>query len=320
MNDMQIDVFNGDADGICALIQLRLAKPLESRLITGAKRDICLLDKVTAQAGDRVTVLDISLAKNIIGVKRLLTRGVFVFYVDHHQHGTIPTHPHLHALIDTDANVCTSLLVDNYLMGKYRQWAITAAFGDNLHHSAQQAAASLSLSQQQLQQLKTLGTCINYNSYGDINDLHFAPDLLYRKLLPYVSPFDFIADNAQIYQQLLASYDEDMAAATRITAEYQTAKIAVFLLPDSAWARRVGGVFNNALAYNNPNRAHAVVSFNRQKSYQISVRAPLNNKTGADKLCTLFPTGGGRIAAAGINHLPVTKLPAFIAAFALAYP
>jgi len=35
-----IDVFNGDADGICALHQLRLAEPVESTLVTGVKRDI----------------------------------------------------------------------------------------------------------------------------------------------------------------------------------------------------------------------------------------------------------------------------------------
>ena len=34
------DVFNGDADGICALIQLRLAEPRDTTLITGVKRDI----------------------------------------------------------------------------------------------------------------------------------------------------------------------------------------------------------------------------------------------------------------------------------------
>ena len=40
------DVFNGDADGICALQQLRLNDPIESKLITGVKRDIQLLDHV----------------------------------------------------------------------------------------------------------------------------------------------------------------------------------------------------------------------------------------------------------------------------------
>jgi hypothetical protein len=32
------DVFNGDADGICALHQLRLADPLDSILVTGLNR------------------------------------------------------------------------------------------------------------------------------------------------------------------------------------------------------------------------------------------------------------------------------------------
>jgi len=32
------DVFNGDADGICALHQLRLAEPREATLVTGVKR------------------------------------------------------------------------------------------------------------------------------------------------------------------------------------------------------------------------------------------------------------------------------------------
>ena len=39
---MHIDVFNGDADGICALIQLRLVSPMAAHLVTGVKRvSIC---------------------------------------------------------------------------------------------------------------------------------------------------------------------------------------------------------------------------------------------------------------------------------------
>jgi hypothetical protein len=47
------DAFNGDADGICALHQLRLADPQEAILVTGVKRDIALLKKIDARAGDR---------------------------------------------------------------------------------------------------------------------------------------------------------------------------------------------------------------------------------------------------------------------------
>ena len=45
---MHYDVFNGDADGICALLQLRLEEPLVSTRITGIKRDIALLERVHA--------------------------------------------------------------------------------------------------------------------------------------------------------------------------------------------------------------------------------------------------------------------------------
>ena len=53
------DVFNGDADGICALTQLRNADPRDTRLVTGVKRDIELVARVEAVAGDVVTVLDV---------------------------------------------------------------------------------------------------------------------------------------------------------------------------------------------------------------------------------------------------------------------
>ena len=57
------DVFNGDADGLCALQQIRLAEPADSTLVTGVKRDIALLLRVEAGEGDRVTVLDVSLER-----------------------------------------------------------------------------------------------------------------------------------------------------------------------------------------------------------------------------------------------------------------
>ena len=87
-----IDVFNGDADGICALVQLRLAEPRESELVTGIKRDINLLKNVQADVGDNLTVLDISMEKNAIDLMRLLDAGANVFYADHHQPGEIPQH------------------------------------------------------------------------------------------------------------------------------------------------------------------------------------------------------------------------------------
>ena len=53
------DVFNGDADGICALIQLRLAEPAETTLITGVKRDIALARQLPTTEPVNATILDI---------------------------------------------------------------------------------------------------------------------------------------------------------------------------------------------------------------------------------------------------------------------
>ena len=313
---MDYDVFNGDADGICALLQLRLAEPRQTTLITGVKRDIGLLKQVDGQQGDSVTVLDVSMEKNQPALLDLLDKQVDVFYVDHHQPGEIPVHPRLKALIDTDANVCTSLLVDRYLNHRFSAWAVAAAFGDNLEQSALCAARPLSLSAGQLQQLRQLGVCINYNAYGEsINDLHFAPDELFRLLYGYQSPFDFISDKAEVFQALIDGYAADMERAFSVEPEYQTDKVALFILPNEKWARRVSGVWSNELANQSPDRANAVLTHNKRDGFLVSVRAPLNNKTGADELCGGFPEGGGRKAAAGINHLAPERLPDFIDAF-----
>ena len=84
------DVFNGDADGLCALTQLRNNQPLASTLITGVKRDIQLLQQVNAQAGDKITVLDVSMDKNKAALLDVLALGAEVFYCDHHATGDMP--------------------------------------------------------------------------------------------------------------------------------------------------------------------------------------------------------------------------------------
>ncbi|VAX08972.1 FIG00454610: hypothetical protein [hydrothermal vent metagenome] len=314
------DVFNGDADGICALLQLRLAKPLDATLVTGVKRDIKLLDKVNVQTGDEVTVLDVSLEKNCASLKRVLAQGGKVFYVDHHMAGDIPDHPGLTTLIDTDPNICTSLLVDQHLDGQFRAWAVTAAFGDNMNKSAEQAAKVLSISSEELEKLKILGICINYNGYGScIEDLHFAPDLLYRELLSYNSPFEFMTDSQSAYKQLHDGYFDDLSQAELVDAEYENEQVAVIVLPDETWSRRISGVYGNKLANQHPGRAHAILSYHKDGGYVVSVRAPLHNKVGADELCNEFPSGGGRKGAAGINHLPVEQLKYFVERLSIRY-
>jgi len=312
---LQYDVFNGDADGICALHQLRLADPAESELVTGPKRDISLLKRVNAQAGDRVTVLDIALSKNRDALDRLLAAGAQVRYFDHHHPGDIPAHPNFEPHIDTDANVCTSLLVNQYLQGRQLAWAVTAAYGDNLADAARRAAAPLNLSADRLVQLQSLGECLNYNGYGDtLGDLFFDPADLYRQLRPFADPFAFIAESPA-YQTLKAGYREDMARAVAVDATEARDAGRIYMLPAEKWARRISGVFGNQLAVESPAQAHAVLTAKPEGGYLVSVRSPLVARSGADELCSQFDSGGGRKGAAGINHLPESELGRFIALF-----
>ena len=99
----------------------------------------------------------------------------------------------------------------------------------------------------------------------------------------------------------------------------QSDRIAVFILPDEPWARRVSGVFSNDLATGYPGRAHAVLTEKANGNYLVSVRAPLSDKRGAAELCMQFPTGGGRAAAAGINDLERGSLETFVDRFAESY-
>lgn len=312
-----IDVFNGDADGICALTQLRLAQPRQARLITGVKRDIELLENLQAGAGDQVTVLDVSLDKNRKDVSRLLDAGAEVFYVDHHFAGEIPQSERLTTIINEAPDVCTSLLVNGHLKNRYLAWAVVGAFGDNLKKSAETMARHLDLDEPKLRQLEDLGTYLNYNGYGErIEDLHFAPDELYRLVSQHESPFGFINEAREHFGKLADGYRTDMGKAESTQPHSaSSAHAAVLILPNEAWARRVSGVYSNDLTNLFPDRAHAVLTEKSNGGYLVSVRAPLNRKKGADELCRKFSTGGGRAAAAGINDLPAAQFTAFAEAF-----
>ncbi len=313
------DIFNGDADGICALHQLRLHTPRESQLITGVKRDIALLARVRAGMGDHLTVLDISLEKNQQDLRRLLDAGAKVEYFDHHFAGDIPKSDQLRACIDPSAEVCTSLLVNHHLQGAHLPWAVVGAFGDNLHAQARQAAAPLALSDDELQALARLGERINYNAYGvTLDDLWITPQELYRQIQPFPDPFDFMRE-APAFATLDEGYREDMQKSETLDILLDTPHAVAFLLPDAPWARRVSGVLGNQLARRHPQRAHALITTLPDDIYRISVRAPLSHREHADTLCMRFPTGGGRKAAAGINALPSNKLEDFLHAFETCY-
>lgn len=315
-----VDVFNGDADGICALLQLRNADPVDSELITGVKRDIALADRITANAGDKVTILDVSLDKNRSGLEQVLNSGAEVLYIDHHFAGDIPEHKNLTTKINTASDVCTALLVNGLLKGQFAEWAVVGAFGDNLRQSAQVLAKSLDITEPEIEALENLGIYLNYNGYGaSLEDLHFHPAELFQKLLPYASPREFMRDAKDVFEHLQTGYHNDMTAAAKLPPVNADKVSAVYILPNERWARRVSGVYSNDLANDHPDRAHAVLTVKQNGNYLVSIRAPLNNKQGADEFCRQFATGGGRAAAAGINDLPAENLQSFTAQFSQFY-
>ncbi len=312
-------VFNGDADGLCALQQLRLTGERsgagQETLVTGVKRDIALLGRVEARPGDECTVLDISLDVNRAGLLALLEKDVSIRYFDHHFAGDIPQHPKLEAHIDLSPNVCTSILVDRYLNGRFRSWAVAAAFGDSLADEGRALARAAALPDAKTERLKELGIAINYNAYGEtIADLHVPPVDLADEMIKYPDPLAF-ADASAAFRKLSDGYRADMAEAQRLEPLRQTPGAIVFLLPDLPWARRASGTLANDLAKAHAGSAVAIVSHKTDGGYLVSVRVPRESAISAEAFCRKFPTGGGRRTAAGINNLPAETFNDFVAAF-----
>ena len=307
------DIFNGDADGLCALQQLRLETPLAATLVTGTKRDIALLDRVDAGRGDRLTVLDVSMKANAAGLRRALAAGASVRWFDHHEAGDVPVDARLEAHLDFASGICTSLIVDRHLAGRFRGWAVAGAFGDNLADSARAAAEERGFDAQEIEILKCVGECLNYNAYGEhVEELTFHPAELHRRLAPFRDPLEFARRDDAI-AILDEARQRDLAQAIAVEPALDSPAATAFILPDAAWSRRVSGTMANQLATVYPSRATAVLTPS-QGTYTVSLRAPRNHPRGAELLARAFG-GGGRAAAAGINGLPEGDVARFLDAF-----
>ncbi len=315
----RIYAFNGDADGLCALEQLRLAgSQAEERLavlVTGVKRDIALLERVRGSRDDVGTVLDVSLDVNRAGLLALLEAGLTVRYFDHHFAGEVPGRKGLEAHIDPSPSVCTSILVDRYLDGRFRPWAAVGAFGDSLREEGLALARVAGLTEDAAARLEQLGLAINYNAYGEtLADLHVAPAELAQEMLPYGDPLEF-AQSSPTFRRLADGFREDMALARRLEPARRVKGAILFLLPDAAWARRASGTLANDLAKAHAGDSVAIVSPKTSGGYLVSIRVPKESPVSADAFCRRFPTGGGRRTAGGINHLPAEGLDGFAASF-----
>lgn len=305
----RFDVCNGDADGLCSVVQWRLHAPAPATLITGLKREIDLLKRVDAGAGDEVLVCDVAVQRNRADLLRLLDRGARVRYFDHHAANGVPVHPLLEVHLTLDPRCCTSLLMDRHLNGEFRHWALVGAYGDNLSDVADALAAPLGAHDRT--RLRQFGEALNYNAYGDDEaEVWIRPAQLYETLIRYRDPLDLIASE-NVAQDLVSARRADLNEVARQVPCWEDAHASVTLLPDAPWSRRVIGTLANQLARAEPTRAHAVLTQRSDGDYTVSVRAPLATPCGAHDLCRLFG-GAGRAAAAGIDRLPAAELQRFI--------
>lgn len=305
----RFDVCNGDADGLCAVVQWRLHALADSTLVTGVKRDIELLDRVDAGTGDEVLVCDVSMLRNRAALDRLLERGATVRYFDHHAAGEVPAHPRLETHLQFDSRCCTSLLMDAHLKGEFRHWALVGAYGDNLTEVADALPGDLSDADRA--RLRQFGEALNYNAYGDEEgDLWIHPARLYETLIRYRDPLDLLA-HERIADDLIAAQRADLTEAAGHVPYWTSERASVTVLPDAPWSRRVIGCLANQLAQAQPTMAHAVLKQRSDGDYLVSVRAPLASPSGAHGLCNRFG-GAGRAGAGGIDRLPAEDLPRFV--------
>ncbi len=301
--------FNGDADGLCAAHQLRLRDPRPAALVTGPKRDTRLLDRIPTTEGLEIVALDVSLKANLASLERLLDGGAECKFFDHHDYDELPSHPRLRLFLDTTPSINTSWLVDRYLEGAHRLWAVVGLFGDNMAETARSLAGDIN--ETELSELRLLGKLLNYNAYGArLADLHFDPAALLVAMTPFSDPRVF-ARETEFVLKLQSARERDLQAAARVPKLREN----VVCLPNEPWARRVHGEFANEWVLREPNAPLAVLVQNDDETWLVSVRVPRDGSGDAASLCRGFPGGGGRRWAAGIPALSEEHLPRFLEAF-----
>ncbi len=275
--------YNGDADGICSMVQWGLVHGIEGHRITGVKRDIRLLDRINPQAGDDIVVMDISLARNH-DLASALSQEHPIRWFDHHLAGEKIEAIECH--INTGPNVCTARMVESYL-GVESDWAQVALHGDGLsQHST-------------MPEFKELGELLNYNGYGStLSDLHFHPDELMLACLQAGTPQQFM--QTEVFANLRNGFAMDMEKSASIKMDS-----GIHMLPDEPWARRVVGVLAHRI--NESGSGPHVIAIDKGETLQVSLRG----QQGIGELASMFG-GGGRATAGGIDSLPKGEVTALM--------
>jgi hypothetical protein len=315
-------LFNGDADGIISQHIAGLSGMTPDGRITGLKREIALLQRVSGDDNQDIYVFDINLDTNRPALERLLENPTIrIFWYDHHEPGPIPTHPNLKTRIQNTRGTCTALLAHAAFPGADPRWAAMAAYGDNIPQAAAALIAPLGLGADAAETLREAGELLNYNAHGETPaDVLFQPLEVAGRMSAFRDPLRFLRDSGLI-EPLRGQMREDEKRLADLRPERapegRERGAQLFRLPPEAWARRLGSTFASRAALAEPGRAIATLQELRDGFFQVSIRAPRDRKDAADAatLALEFPTGGGRALAAGINRLPADQVEVFARRF-----
>ncbi len=316
-------LFNGDADGIIAQHLLYLSGIRPGLRITGMKRDLALLRRLPESFHGEVHVLDIGFKANAKDAEAFLARraGNLTWY-DHHESGPLIVAPEFKAHIHPTRGQCTGLIVNAVLGHRYDLWAATAAFGDNQVASAQAILARHALSEADTSALRQMGEALNYNAYGEVGDALHTPLSVAQKLEAYDHPLICFRESG-LFEGLAGQLAQDEAQASALMPWRLQGNAQVYLVPDAPWARRYGATWMNRLVQKHSDQAFAIFQERSDGTYLASLRAPQSGPYAtwsAASFAEKYPSGGGRVQAAGINALPAQSLndcaEAFLRSFA----
>jgi hypothetical protein len=244
------DVFNGDADGICALLQLRLQddERARRRLVTGVKRDIRLLEKIQVRPRDR--------DHGARYLARFEPRRPRAGAGGRRAEVTLVRSPLRRR--DPGARGCWPSSILRPGCARACWWTATLAArstpGPSSAPSATTSKRRPAASREadfdagQAKRCCALGEALNHNAYGEsVADLRYPPAELYRHaeaVSPARSPSSPRRRPSRNCARAIARTCALPRTLRPVLAEEGG---LVFVLPDTAWARRVSGVFANRL-------------------------------------------------------------------------
>jgi hypothetical protein len=300
-------LFNGDADGLISQHMLYLSGLRPTLRITGMKRDISLMQRLPQDFTGDVYAIDISLKTNAEAARAFLSRaGGKLTWFDHHESAEFPASNRLMTHIHGGRGQCTGLIVNGVLGHRFDAWAAAAAFGDNVNTSADAVLSRHAMTQSDREDLTRLGEWLNYNAYGEPQDALYAPASLAENMQGYADPLNFFRESG-LFGPLEAQLRSDEASAKALQPWSERNGARVFRVPDAPWARRFGATLVNRLVRENPACGFAIFQARTEGGYLVSLRSPQQGPRlhwDASHFASDYPTGGGRVQAAGINALP----------------